>query len=238
MMEKLTVNNLSSHLFKYNALLVGTVFLMWLYKQHANRKKHSEIDELLFMKRTDCCKRENNCDNEHCYNYVFQRMKSLIDGAQYSVYVCMNIFTSASLGEVVLRAHQRGVLVKIIANYSTEYASGSQITMLHINGIPVKQPKTHGHMHHKFCLIDTDKSTKKIVVPGALRIPSNGVVMTGSMNWTFQAMDQNWENLRITSDKFFVEKFHNEFNAIWNNANVDDFRRQSGSKGGINQQRN
>lgn len=88
------------------------------------------------MKRTDCCKQNDNpnCDNEYCYYYIFRRMKSLIDGAQHSVYICMNIFTSASLGEVVLRAHERGVLVKIIANYSTAYATGSQITMLNANG--------------------------------------------------------------------------------------------------------
>lgn len=76
--------------------------------------------------------------------------------------------------------------------------------------------------------------------------------MTGSMNWTnqvsllqmstglyinctlgsyTQAMDQNWENIRITSDKFIVSTLHNEFNAIWNNPNVTDFRRQSGPKG-------
>lgn len=136
MMEKLIVNNLSSNLFKYNVLLAGSLFFMWLYKQHSNRKKQSEIDEMLFIKHTDCCTRENNnnCDNEYCQYYVLRRMKSLIDSAQHSVYVCMNIFTSPSLGAVVLQAHERGVSVKIVGNYSTEYSSGSQITMLHANG--------------------------------------------------------------------------------------------------------
>lgn len=39
-----------------------------------------------------------------------------------------------------------------------------------------------------------------------------------------QAMDKNWENIMITSDKFLVDEFHKEFFAIWNRDDIVEFR--------------
>lgn len=58
-----------------------------------------------------------------------------------------------------------------------------------VSGIPVKYLRPENMVHHKFCLIDSDKSKKKLQVQtpeGARKIPQNGVVMSGSLNWTFQ----------------------------------------------------
>lgn len=134
---------LNRALFKYNLLLAGTYFgidiVKWLYKHYARRRNKNEVNDVLFMRQIDCnCaglrERRHNCDNRYCYNYTFREIKSLINGAQHSLYICMNIFTSEDLGEVVLRAHERGVSVKLIVNTGTDHATGSQVTMLHTNG--------------------------------------------------------------------------------------------------------
>lgn len=140
MTEKWTVNNLPWFLLKFNVLMTGTYFgidiVMWLYKLYANRIKRNEVNEVLFMRQCDVCKppKSTVCDTQYCFNYTFREMQSFIDGARHSLYICMNVFTSIHLGEAVLRARERGVSVKIIANYSTAHATGSQLQMLHQNG--------------------------------------------------------------------------------------------------------
>ena len=53
-------------------------------------------------------------------------------------------------------------------------------------------------MHHKFCIID------------------NNIVMTGSFNWTMQAIMGNNENVIITSELEVVNPFVSEFEKLWN----------------------
>lgn len=146
--ENRTVSNLTWLLFKYNVFMIGTYFCIdiakWLHKVYVDRKNSNEINEVLFTKEIDCqhcniCKYPrligcNDCDQKYCFYYTLSKMKSVIDGAQHTLYICMNVFTSNNLSELVLNAHLRGVSVKIIANYSTAYATGSQLIMLQQNG--------------------------------------------------------------------------------------------------------
>lgn len=138
-MTEKTINNLSWMLLKFNVLMTTTYFgidiVKWLYRLYANRIKRNEVNEVLFMRQCDVCMPPKNtdCDIKYCFNNTFREMKSFIDGAQHSLYICMNVFTSTQLSEVVLRAHERGVSVKVMANYSTAYATGSQLSMLHQN---------------------------------------------------------------------------------------------------------
>lgn len=138
MADKWTVNRLSGFFFKLNVLLTGVYFgidvVMWLY----NRMKRSDVNKVLFLRPIHCdvCqhRKNNDCNNRYCYNYISRTMTSYINGARHSLYICMNVFTSTDLSEVVLRAHERGVAVKVIGNYSTAHATGSQLSMLHRNG--------------------------------------------------------------------------------------------------------
>lgn len=137
--EKWTADSFGSIWFKCNIFLYTAYFstnlIMWLYKRWTNE---CEINEVLFTRQINCdtCtgRKNTHCDNQYCFFNTFGNIKSLIDGAQHSLYICMNIFTSVELGEVVLRAHERGVSVKISANHSTAFATGSQLSMLHTSG--------------------------------------------------------------------------------------------------------
>lgn len=65
-----------------------------------------------------------------------------------------------------------------------------KIIKFYVVGIPVKfQKRGKSIVHHKFCLLDSEISSKKcnVSIPaGARKIPKTGAVMSGSMNWTFQ----------------------------------------------------
>ncbi|KAJ6641872.1 Mitochondrial cardiolipin hydrolase [Pseudolycoriella hygida] len=170
----------------------GIDIVKWLHNLY--KKRDEELNEVIFMRQKQCTmcarhRRNVNCTNEHCYNYTAKNMKAFIDSAQHSLYIAVNVFTSVDLGKVVLNAHRRGVSVKILGNNGTAYLTGSQLSMLHENGIAVKVQGAGNDVHHKFCLIDVDIQTKKRKdkpLHGARTIPSNGILITGSMNWTYQ----------------------------------------------------
>ena len=54
------------------------------------------------------------------------------------------------------------------------------------------------HMHHKFAVID------------------NSIVVTGSFNWTAQAVKFNQENIIFYENKDLAKKYSEEYNNLWN----------------------
>lgn len=102
-------------------------------------------------------------------------------------------------------------------------------------------------MHHKFCLVDSRELTQKELElsqklkkkqdqkarmePAAkkdkkeeekanvkkVKLPSQGMLMTGSCNWTMQGFTGNWENIIVTSNTELVKEFQREFNGIFAN---------------------
>lgn len=90
-------------------------------------------------------------------------------------------------------------------------------------------------IHHKFCVIDGPRAIKRKNVLKAyaekLNIhaqaskpfktvqtrtkPSRGYVMSGSLNWSTQAMVANHESVIVTSNASIVSKFEKEFSSLW-----------------------
>lgn len=60
-------------------------------------------------------------------------------------------------------------------------------------------------MHHKFAIVD-----KKMLI-------------TGSLNWTTQAIQNNRENVLIVEDAEYVEPFLAEFERIWEEYNPANY---------------
>lgn len=68
-------------------------------------------------------------------------------------------------------------------------------------GIQVRHDQDLGYMHHKFAIVD-----KKVLI-------------TGSLNWTTQAIQNNRENVLIMEDEEYVQLFLEEFERIWEEFN-------------------
>lgn len=58
------------------------------------------------------------------------------------------------------------------------------------------------NMHHKFCIIDA-------------ALENNRKLITGSLNWTLQAMTANFENVIITSNESVVRNYTEMFDYMW-----------------------
>lgn len=68
-------------------------------------------------------------------------------------------------------------------------------------GIQVRHDQDLGYMHHKFAIVDRK------------------VLITGSLNWTTQAIQNNRENVLILEDEEYVRLFLAEFERIWEEFN-------------------
>ena len=95
-------------------------------------------------------------------------------------------------------AKKNGVNVRIITDDECVKQLGSDIYKLVINGVPVKtDDNAQYHMHHKFVIIDSK------------------VLLTGSFNWTVQAVKNNNENVLMLYNIDIANEYTNEFNRLW-----------------------
>ncbi|POI19072.1 hypothetical protein CIB84_017184 [Bambusicola thoracicus] len=82
---------------------------------------------------------------------------------------------------------------------------GSQIGVLRLLGIQVRHNQDMAFMHHKFAIVD-----KKMLI-------------TGSLNWTMEAIHSNRENVVIMEDAEYVRPFLDEFERIWEECNPENY---------------
>ena len=108
-----------------------------------------------------------------------QWVEEVIAKAQKNILVQAYSFTSSSIAEALIAAHQRGVAVKILVDRSKLTGKYTQVQRVVDQGIAVAVDKVPGIAHNKVMIIDND------------------YVLTGSFNWTQAAETRNAENLLL-----------------------------------------
>ncbi len=131
---------------------------------------------------------------------VAARLVELIDEAQSRVDFLAFTFTSDTLAEALLRAAERGVTVRGVIELDQVEAAGSDYARMRQAGIDVRQDSNPGTMHHKLLLID------------------DGVVATGSYNFTRSAEESNDENVVILFSPEAAVELESEFAGIYQAA--------------------
>lgn len=105
-----------------------------------------------------------------------------ISRAKESILVQAYSFTSISITDALIAAHNRGVEVKILVDRSQRTGRYTQVPRAVQAGIPVSIDIVPGIAHNKVMIID------------------NQYVLTGSFNWTRAAETRNAENLLLIKD--------------------------------------
>ncbi|KAJ6655910.1 hypothetical protein lerEdw1_004494 [Lerista edwardsae] len=178
------------------------------------------------------------CPLPHCES-ALSRLVGRLLAARRSLELCLFAFSSPQLGRVVLMLHGRGVRVRVVTDTDYMVLAGSQIGRLRkagssfcilgalcsvgvggfgkvktgfvaLNGlvfvgIQVRHDQDKGYMHHKFAIVD-----KKVLI-------------TGSLNWTTQAIQSNRENVLVMEDAACVNIFLAEFEKLWDNYNPTNY---------------
>jgi phosphatidylserine/phosphatidylglycerophosphate/cardiolipin synthase-like enzyme len=107
-----------------------------------------------------------------------------IDGAKKTIRVQAFLFTSRPLAKALIDAHRRGIDVAVLADREMlRKGDNSQVPRLAAAGIPVWLEVRYAAAHNKVMLIDAAEA--------------DGIVATGSFNYTYSAQARNAENLLL-----------------------------------------
>jgi len=117
--------------------------------------------------------------------------------AKQTLDVCVFTISNDKLAKALESAHNRGVKVRLISDDECVKNKGSDVQDLADKGIPTRTDKSSSHMHNKYVVVD------------------NRILITGSFNWTWQAVKYNQENLIIVEKAELVKKYHESFEKVW-----------------------
>jgi len=122
-----------------------------------------------------------------------------INQAEAFINIAMYIFTDREIALPLVKAHERGVKVRLYLDKEQVDYKYSQSRFLVQKGIKTRISTNNYIMHNKFAIID------------------NRILLTGSYNWTFSANNRNDENLMVIDDPEIIEIFQNQFVYLWTN---------------------
>ena len=119
-----------------------------------------------------------------------------------SIDVAIFDFTSGDLADALVRAKERGIALRVIADPKRGADKNSETPFLQKKGVNLRllPGKGRGIMHNKFAIFD------------------GKILLTGSYNWTESAEKYNWENVIILDDTAVVKVFRDEFEKMWKKA--------------------
>lgn len=132
-----------------------------------------------------------------------ERISSLLDHTRQRADLCVFTITDNAICRAILRAHQRGIRLRVLTDDDKAHDLGSDVELLAEQGVPVAIDDSPAHMHHKFALFDRE------------------VLLTGSFNWTRSATFENHENILVTGDPRLVRAYQKEFDSLWHRFRED-----------------
>lgn len=121
----------------------------------------------------------------------------LYDSAEKYIHIAIYSLTKDEFAEALIRAHKRGVEVKVLIDKAQAGNQYSDDEWLENEGIELRRDKAAGLMHNKFCVID------------------NLIVYTGSYNHSESATTKHDENYIIIKDIGIAHIYETQFQKLW-----------------------
>lgn len=174
-------------------LTASTVLLLYLYWRERRTTKRllslktATVTKVLFFPENDVVNRPRS----------LEKLSNTLKSAVSSLDVCVYAISNWTLINILIGAHQRGVAVRVITDKDQLSLNPSHVERLRRNGIQVRRNNDSYFMHHKFAVVDGCH------------------LVTGSLNWTQQAVHGNQENVLISSSSDVVRPFLEQFEVLW-----------------------
>jgi len=129
---------------------------------------------------------------------VENRIVNALNSADTSIQVAMFTFTNASIAQELIAAKNRGVVVEVLLDGTADGSQFSQRDPLCAAGVTVRVETWDSKLHDKYAIVDANSSSDPLIV-------------TGSTNWTGNAVGANDENLLIVHNADLASGFANDF---------------------------
>jgi phosphatidylserine/phosphatidylglycerophosphate/cardiolipin synthase-like enzyme len=120
-----------------------------------------------------------------------------IDASEHEVLVQAYGFTHNGMAQALVRAHQRGVTVRVLLDQKSHSSNRYVIGVLTHAGIALRQDGKHAIAHNKVMVID------------------RRIVITGSFNFTNSAATRNAENLLVLKSADLAETYRLQWQNHW-----------------------
>ncbi|GAA5215024.1 phospholipase D-like domain-containing protein [Corallincola platygyrae] len=130
-------------------------------------------------------------------NTCLRQILDLCHQAKKSLDICVFTISDDRITEAILKAHRRGVTVRVVTDNDKANDAGSDVDYLQRKGVDLRMDTSPYHMHHKFMVVDGD------------------TLLNGSFNWTRSATDKNEENILVTQSESLVKPFQKQFETLW-----------------------
>jgi phosphatidylserine/phosphatidylglycerophosphate/cardiolipin synthase-like enzyme len=131
-------------------------------------------------------------------------IERLLGAAAASVEAAIYRLNNPSLARALEEAYQRGAQVRLVLDRNKFEEDRVTRRLLSEVSFPVRllcgREGRGSKMHHKFALIDSS------------------LAVTGSYNWTLESEKENFENLLVLRARKQLERFRDEFEALWKEA--------------------
>jgi hypothetical protein len=119
--------------------------------------------------------------------------------AVLSIDVAMAYFTDREIAGTLVNAAKRGVSVRVVLS-SSEENENVRSTLKDHAVVAIYQNAGRGIMHHKFSIVDRK------------------ILLHGSYNYTYNAVNNNQESLNVTDSAELVQQYLEVFNRLRNEA--------------------
>ncbi|MDQ7027445.1 MAG: phospholipase D-like domain-containing protein [Anaerolineae bacterium] len=137
-------------------------------------------------------------------NEVVEEILQEINGAQSTIRFMIFSFTRDDMGEAMMAQAAAGIDVQGVFETTGSKTRFSEMPRLLCAGVDVRQDGNNGALHHKVIIIDSQ------------------VVITGSFNFSNNAVESNDENVVIIRNADIASLYLQEFQRIQNLAAVAD----------------
>lgn len=120
-----------------------------------------------------------------------------IDASKCEVLVQAYGFTHNAIAQALVRAHQRGVVVRVLLDQKSQSSNRYVMDVLTDAQIELRQDGNHAIAHNKVMVID------------------QAIVITGSFNFTNSAATRNAENFLVLKSADLAEKYRLQWQNHW-----------------------
>lgn len=120
-----------------------------------------------------------------------------VDESEREVLVQAYGFTHNAIAQALVRAHRRGVSVRVVMDAKTAKTNQYVIHMLQQDNIATRQDGKHAIAHNKVMVID------------------DAIVITGSFNFTNSAATRNAENVLVLRSKELAQQYKADWLKHW-----------------------
>jgi phosphatidylserine/phosphatidylglycerophosphate/cardiolipin synthase-like enzyme len=125
-----------------------------------------------------------------------------IDHCNTKLDLAIYSLTHDDIAEALIRAHQRGVTVRVLIDKTQAGSKYADDEKLEEAGIAVRRDRVTGVMHNKFLIGDG-------------REEGHRAVLSGSYNFTVNATERNAENFVVLRLQYIADLYQEEFERVW-----------------------